>query len=242
MRAQWKFRPRPVSGRAFPANKESIMNDSTNLPAPLGGDDDDGFHPIVPTDDRVIVGTRLKFVDGVWSENDIKVPAGTKLLTLSTHQILQRYDQERFTTITKKPLPDPDELNAKIPQSEWPIDRNGNRVPPWKLTYVVYLLDPRTCEKFTYISATIGARIATETFADRVAWMRRLRGNNVVPLVELTSKQMKTRFGTKQRPEFKIDNWHLLGDGGAPEQLALPRLTPVEPPSTEEELDDEIPL
>jgi hypothetical protein len=233
-----------VSNRpGIPANKESIMNDSTNLPAPLGGNDDDGFHPLVPTDDRVIVGTLLKFVDGVWSENDIKVPTGTKLLALSTHQILRRWhDQEGFKYIVKKPLPDPDELNAKIPQEEWPIDRNGNRYGPWALTYVVYLLDPTTCEKFTYINKTTGTRIATETLADRVAWMRRLRGDNVVPLVELTSKPMKTGYGTKQRPEFKIIDWHLLGGGDAnpPKQPMLPGLSPVEPPTSKEDMDDEI--
>jgi len=226
------------------------MNDESKLPAPV--QDDDGFNPITPTD-RVVVGSLLKFVDGAWSESGIKVPAGTRLLALSTHVVLQRWkDQRVVETITTKPLPNVDDLNAEIPRTEWELDANGVPRPPWQTTFVTYLLNPTTCEKFTVASSTVGCRIATETLADRVAWMRRLRDDNVVPEVELTAKPMKTRFGVKQRPEFRIVGWVLLGGGDAVAlpgggrggngggQLALPGLTPVTPPSLKEELNDEI--
>jgi hypothetical protein len=214
-----------------------MMNERTSLPATSSNDD--GFNPIMPTD-RVITGTLIKFVDGVWSESEIKISAGTKLLALSTHQVMQRWQDGRVVeTISTKPLPDPDELNAQIPREQWEVDRNGNCRPPWQLTYVIYLLDPSTCEKFTFANGTVGTRIAIETLADRVAWMRRMRGSNVLPLVELSAKPMKTRFGTKQRPEFKIIEWHSLGGAvvTAPEQPALPS---VKLPSSEEDMDDEI--
>jgi hypothetical protein len=153
--------------------------------------------------------------------------------------------------IVDKPLPNPDDLNEAIPKNEWELDLNGNPRPPWQRTYVVYLLDPRDCQKYTFANSTLGARIATETLTDRVVWMRRLRGNNVVPQIELSCKPLKTRFGLKQRPEFKIVGWHLLGgsDGSAPtlsggggEQLALRGLSSVTPPTLDEELNDEIPI
>jgi hypothetical protein len=219
------------------------MNDETKLPAPLP-EEDDGFNPITPTD-RVITGALLKFVDGAWSESGITMPVGTKLLALSTHTVLQRWREQRvIETISTKPLLDVNDLNAQIPEKEWEIGPSGTPRPPWVLTFVTYLLNPTTCEMFTLANSTIGVRIATQTLADRVAWMRRLRGNNVVPEVELSAKPMKTRFGVKQRPEFKIIGWHLLGGGNekAPEQLALPGLTNVEPPSLREELNDELPF
>jgi hypothetical protein len=254
---QQKFRLTPVSGRAIPANEEKcIMSDDIKLAAPRP-DQDDGFNPITPTD-RVIIGTHLKFTDGVWSENEIKVPAGTRFLALSTHKVLERWQNYRvIQTIWEKPLqplPDVKELNSKIPQNTWDLDRNGDPRAPWQLTFVVYLLAPTTCEKFTFANSTVGARIGTETLQDCVAWMRRLRGANVVPEVELCSKTFPTKHGRKPRPEFKIVDWHLLGKGGdantaalpgghsgnGGEQPALPGLTSVQPPSLKEELNDSI--
>jgi hypothetical protein len=215
------------------------MNDESKLPALP--EEDDGFNPIGPAD-RVIAGALLKFVDGAWSESGITMPKGTKLLALSTNTILQRWQGGRVVeTITTKPLPDPAELSAQI--KEWELGPDGTPRAPWVLTFVTYLLNPATCEMFTLANSTIGARIATQTLADRVAWMRKLRGNNVVPEVELSAKPMKTRFGVKQRPEFKIIGWHLLGGNEtAPKQIASPGLTKVEPPSLREELDDELPF
>jgi hypothetical protein len=218
------------------------MNDETKLPAPLP-EEDDGFNPVVPSDQVVITGALLKFLDGTWLESGIKMPTSTKLLALSTHTIPQHWQGGRVVeTITTKPLPDPAELSARIPQ--WELGPDGTPRPPWVVTFVTYLLNPHTCEKFTFANSTIGARIASQTLADRVAWMRRLRGSSVVPEVELTSKPMKTRFGVKQRPEFKIIGWHLLGGGNekAPEQLALPGLTHVTPPSVKEDLNDSLPF
>jgi hypothetical protein len=253
---QQKFRRQPVSGRAFPAHEEKyLMRDEIKLPAPLP-DQDDGFNPITPTD-RVIIGTHLKFTDGVWSENGIKVPGGTRFLALSTHKVLECWQNNRVIKAIwekpQQPLPDEKELNSKIPQNTWDLDRKGNPRAPWQLTFVVYLLAPTTCEKFTAANSTVGARIGTETLQDCVAWKRRLHGVNVVPEVELCSKTFPTKNGPKPRPEFKIVDWHLIGGGDAKpaalpdghsgnggEQLALPGLTRVQPLSLKEELNDEI--
>ena len=220
------------------------MNDK-NLPT-IYEDDGDGFVALEPTD-RVIVGTLLKFVDGVWTESGITVPAGTKLLALATNQVLQKWsDQRVIETISKKPLPDLEQLNGAIPQSEWELDLNEQPRPPWQRTFIVYLLNPNSCEKFTFANSTVGARIAVQTLQDSVAWMRKLRDNNVVPQVELTSKPMKTRFGVKPRPDFKILSWHGMGGSTPPQiehqQQILPGLTRVKPVTVAEELNDEIPI
>jgi hypothetical protein len=58
---------------------------------------------------------------------------------------------------------------------------------------------------------------------------------------------MKTRFGPRKRPEFKVVNWIDLGGGGGggalvppSEPKPLPPAKKVEEPSLEEELDDAI--
>ncbi len=75
--------------------------------------------------------------------------------------------------------------------------------------------------------------------------MRALRGDKVVPVVELDAKPMKTQYGTKLRPEFKIVDWRDFGGETAPAVPTTPVAPqigkPVEPVTSAEEFDDEIP-
>jgi hypothetical protein len=213
----------------------------TKLPATV----DDGFVDAAdPNADRVIRGVILKFVDGNWTDADgAKVPPGTKLLAWATTQALQLWrDKLPVETIIKKsgvPLPDVDELNDKIPQTQWEKGLNGPR-PPWIKQNIVYLLNAKDGSEFTFISGTTGAAIATERLKDRVKNMRTLRGDRVVPLVELGNKPMPTKFGTKPRPDFIVVEWRNLGSPVAP--ALTPEIgTKVEPPTLAEEMDDEIP-
>jgi hypothetical protein len=49
---------------------------------------------------------------------------------------------------------------------------------------------------------------------------------------ELSSQQMKTKFGLRQRPDFKITDWRNLGASAAPTTL-LPGSAVTEPTPTE---------
>jgi hypothetical protein len=64
--------------------------------------------------------------------------------------------------------------------------------------------------------------------------------------VELSAKPMKTKFGMKQRPHFKIIDWRDLS--GEPQAAITPPTPPmrevgasVKPVSLKEEMADEIP-
>jgi len=97
----------------------------------------------------------------------------------------------------------------------------------------------------------VGARIAVERLADKVANMRRLRGVAAAPIVKLDSRPMKTNFGTKLRPEFVVVEWRELAD--QPEVKAIehkPKADkaeaakpgrPFAPLTLSEELNDELP-
>jgi hypothetical protein len=201
---------------------------------------DDNFGAPV-TDDRIIQGTLLRCVDGNWHDRD-KLVVPSKLLALTTFTIVQRWrDQKPQETIDGRaghPLPDVEKLNAKIPESEWEKGINGKRAP-WQRSEVVYLLDETEAQKFTFASGTVGATIAVEELRDRVKWMRVLRGTRVIPIVELANKPMKTRHGvSKLRPHFKIAGWR----GISLTSEATPLIEHVKPPTTAEELDDEIPF
>ena len=169
-----------------------------------------------------------------------------ELIALATKQAVQCWENGKpVKTITDLPLPDVDKLNAAIPEEDWEDGINGPR-PPWTKQHVVYLLDPKTAGVFTYINNTAGAAIAVRELRDKVSMMRKLRGANVVPVVELSAKPMKTKFGMKQRPHFKIIDWRDLS--GEPQAAITPPTPPmrevgasVKPVSLKEEMADEIP-
>jgi hypothetical protein len=156
--------------------------EETNLPVNYEEDTDDGYTP-VETSDRTVVGNLIKYTsDNGWTESGLQVESNKKLAALAVNKVLQRWQEERvIETIAQKPLPDAEEMNAAIPEIEWDKGPDGKPRPPWQLAHIVYLLDIETCEKFTFVSASIGAKIAVCALQDRVAWMRKLRGADVVP-------------------------------------------------------------
>jgi hypothetical protein len=223
------------------------MNDTaTNLPTKI----DDGFNDPEVTDDRVIIGVMTRCVDGVWTGDGVPIPASTRLLALATTMVLQHWqDETPIKTIRPKPgesytalVDQRDDLNTKIDETTWETGIDGNPRPPWVLSFVVYMLNPATAEKFTYVNSTIGARIAVADLKDKVAWMRAIRGDQVVAEVELASKPMKTKFGQKIRPHFNVTGWKTFNTAHKPaQQLEPPRgVKSVEPPTLGEEMKDGI--
>jgi hypothetical protein len=135
---------------------------------------------------------------------------------------------------------DPAPLNAEIPSQEWKPGLNGEPEPPWRIVYVVYLLDVDvSAELYTFINSTLGARIAYERLVAKLEMMRRLRGRGVTALVKPDCRQMKTKsVGIKLRPELSVLDWRDLGETEPqPAQLLPPAnaAAPVEetPPRDE---------
>ena len=213
----------------------------------------------------VLAGTKffgefINFTEGKWVMRDKSPMTNTsKLIVLATHEKLQRWgdgvlDEEIMPTPGEM-LPDIDVLNAAIPQSEWMIGVDGRPRPPWSHAHLVYLIDPVNVDRFTYSSATIGARIAINDLKERISWMSRFRGTTVHPVVTLSSRPMQTRFGMRSRPHFEVDDWVIMtGSGPAPLLIegtaamktidtskGAPGLARAEPVTVGEELNDEVP-
>src|SRR5262249_55301223 len=152
--------------------------------------DDDGFSGSV-TDGKLIKGQILRWNEtNGWTDRDGLRPPEI-LLVLACTEALQRWkNKQPLETITAKPLPEIDALNASIPMQEWEPGLDGKPKPPWVRQFVVYLIDAATAGFYTYLNSTIGARIAWDHLRERVITMRALRGTRVVPLVKLGFRPM----------------------------------------------------
>jgi len=171
------------------------------------------------------------------------------MLVLGHETVLRRWQNKRPEYITEHPLPNPDDLNAAIPIDQWELGLDGKPSRPWKITYVIYLVDLKTGALYMYAHDTFGAMQCYCILEERIAVMRMLRGEHVFPIVRLDKRQWKSAtYGIQMRPHLEpTGDWRSPGGGlqsvqrtPAP-QISRPSTptppistptTPATPPST----------
>jgi hypothetical protein len=98
-------------------------------PSPI---EDDGFHGS-SSSDRLLKGMFVNWTDTAhWLDRD-KLTPPSPLLVFAINTALQMWKGGKVDVLTDKPLPDPDALNATIPQSEWELGIDGKSRPPCSL-------------------------------------------------------------------------------------------------------------
>jgi hypothetical protein len=228
-------------------------------------DNFEGWEDCVEGSDRpegagIIQGVLIKFTnEATWvTRDDDEIPADLELVAVDVGRVVQKWEDGRpVETIVLEPhrkFPDIVEMNEKIPREDW-IEGPAGLRGPWQAQHILYLLDPKTMDKFTYPTGTTGGVIAIRELRDKLVWIRRLRSQNVYPVVTLSDTFMKTKFGGRQRPNFTIVRWVRLGGGGgevealppppssqtpAQQTTAQSDLPLVQEPSLAEELDDDV--
>jgi hypothetical protein len=179
--------------------------------------------PAIKTDNPrdLIKGPILKF-DGLknpqwYTREGLALP--DKFLALTQIEALQRWSKDNMLEEVILPQPgeelgDVEQLNSQVPREQWRENFNGELQGPWSHAYFVHLLDPKFAGLFTYVTSTIGGRIAWHRLRDRVQWMAALRGFNALPVVTLSSWSMKTKFSPTGRPapEFVVIEWATFRD------------------------------
>jgi hypothetical protein len=219
------------------------MEQANSLVVGAFNDDDDNYS------DRLLKGGRAKWVDQVWTLDGTAPRGEDRFLVTGSGYALQRWLNGLPEVILKEPgrsLPNPDDLNAEIPKDQWPANKfTGQPELPWKTIGFVYLLRIHDAAVFTHINATWGTRVCVRSIRERMRNMCILRGASVFPVVKLTSAPIPSKkFPGRFRPELECIEWRQLG-GDKPVQIEPPKPAeigkPVEPVTTKEELDDEIP-
>jgi hypothetical protein len=205
-----------------------------NLPAKTSYDDD-GFAVQDRDGGSLISGKMLKFTDGKFFVDKVEqVPIGTKLAAVAMITAWVHWKDgkpvEHRVTLAGEKHPEREELPDQD-ESLWPNGLNGEPEEPWKDTRYLHLVNQETGADFTFVTDSFGGRRGVSELRRQIANVRGVRPN-AMPIVELASVSMKTKFGIKPRPEFKVIDWR---KGMAPEQAA-PKLPPGG------DMDDDIPF
>jgi hypothetical protein len=215
-----------------------------------------------------IQGDLISFTnEGAWIiKNNPNLPIITyELIVVDVLRIVQKWQNKRAETrvlAPGEPVPDIAQLNQSVPISEWEVGPNGQKAGPYQFAYLLYLFHEPTVRKFSYITGTTGGGIAIRELVDATKWFRKWRQGGVCPVVQLTTTQMPTRFGGRERPSFSILRWVKPNDGQSEATVLPPREAPqialtlqpqaktavteplqtVNPPTLQEEMSDSIPF
>jgi hypothetical protein len=91
-------------------------------------------------------------------------------------------------------------------QTEWERGLGGLPSDPWRDTRYLYLLNPRTGKAYTFVTDSVGGRMAVGELKDAIMTVRQAQPG-ALPVVQLATSSMKTKYGIKPRPDFKIVDW-----------------------------------
>jgi len=180
-------------------------------------------------ENRLIQGDLVKFTNqATWlTRGGAELSGNLERVAVNVIRVMQKWaDGQPIETRVLGPgekLPNLEELNAAVPQSEWREGPDGKLRGPWEAQFLVYLLNPDTAERFTYATGTTGGGIAVRDLIYRVSWKPKFCGEQVYALVSLSAVPWKTRYGTRPRPHFVVKRWVSLSSDGA--------LPPTEPPA-----------
>ena len=167
---------------------------------------------------RVIQGGKIKFNDPNWYLNG-QVITGRLLTIIAMRKIVNKWSADGMPLETQillpsDPFPDFKALNAACPDNEW-FEKFGKRVGPYQGQRAFYFID-QDYNRYTWASPvdTIGSTLCFRETMEQIDLVRRYRGSDVYPEVELAHTDFKTGYGLRQRPFLlKTVKWVRLNPG-----------------------------
>lgn len=194
---------------------------------------DDGFAVEEKINTGLICGKMLKFTDGNFTVDKVEtLPANTRLIAMAMATVWVHWEAGKPVEHRQTQAGEPHPSRGELPdqdESLWPSGLNDQPEDPWKDTRYLRLIDPKTGADYTFVTDSIGGRRAVSELKRQIANMRAMEPA-AIPVVILGKAEMKTKFGKKQRPDFKVVAWR----NGQPPQTkqALPAV----------DMDDDIPF
>jgi hypothetical protein len=179
---------------------------------------DDGFAVSERSGTNLLKGIMIKFADSTFKANKTETlqqaPQGPALvvvgvITAWVHWKAGRPVEHKITQ-SGQTHPWRDDLGDDD-RTDWELGIGGLPSDPWRDTRYVYLINLRSGKTYTFVTDTVGGRQAVGELKDAIVTVRQAQPN-ALPVVQLATTTMKTRYGVKPRPDFKIVDWR----GGTP--------------------------
>jgi hypothetical protein len=214
--------------------KDAMM--SSNLPVTAG----DGWDAVPVQSSDLIRGKILRFTtEGFYFLGNSTEPLNGTIANVIDVAVawVTWVDgkPEHRITLPGQHHPDRGEL-PEFDKDNWPLGPGGERADPWQDTRYLYLVDPLG-EEMTFVTHSWGGRKAVGELRNQIAIFRQAHPT-AIPVIRLDKEMMKTRFGPKPKPLFKVIDWKQAG--GEPllqQQIEAPTKKPASV-----EMDDEIPF
>jgi hypothetical protein len=183
---------------------------------------DDGFAVSERSGTNLIKGIIVKFADSIYKANKTEVleqaPQGpafvvTGVVTAWVHWENGRPISPKITH-TGQTHPWREDL-GDLDQTKWPLGIGGLPSDPHKDSRYVYLVNLRSGKTYTFVTDTAGGRQAVGELKDAIMTVRQGRPG-ALPVVQLATSSMPSKYGVRPRPDFKIVDWR----GGTPTATA----------------------
>jgi hypothetical protein len=130
---------------------------------------------------NLIRGVCLRFSnDAEWIANGEIIGPDVELLVEDLSRVVQKWGKDKgppLETIVLGPgqkFPDVEDMNERIPRTEW-IQGMAGLKGPWQAGFILHLLDMRTMTKYDWPTATVGGAICIRQLRDRIVSMRKFR-------------------------------------------------------------------
>jgi hypothetical protein len=213
--------PRPIRIRrqktkeskvnSTPKLNQSNLNSSREINMRTTNTQTDGFSVAEKSGSNLIIGKMVKFtIDGKYRVDKADIlPDNTRMVAIDVTTAWVRWDEEKpsehRTTQPGQIHPERADLPDQN-EAAWQRGLNGDPTDPWRDTRYLRLIDPRTGQDYTFVTDTFGGRKAVGELKSQISNVR-FAYAGAVPLVQLGGTMMKTAFGLKPRPEFKVVGW-----------------------------------
>jgi hypothetical protein len=173
---------------------------------------DDGFAVAERGGTNLIKGILTKFSDSVYRASKTEVvqqaPDGPAFVVVGivTAWVTWKSGKPSHKVTHNGQIHPYREDLGDLDQSEWEIGIGGLPSDPHRDTRYVYLVNLRSGKTYTLVGDTIGMRQAVGELKDAIAIVRQARPG-ALPVVQLATTTMKTKYGMRPRPSFEIIDW-----------------------------------
>lgn len=170
----------------------------------------DGFSVTEPGSSNFIIGKMLKYIDRVYVvEKTEELPKDSLLVAINvvTAWVEWRNGKPVAYRVTEPGQlhPDREDLGDRD-EATWELGLDGQPADPWHDTRYLHLIDPLTGRDYTFITDTVGGRLAIGDLKRQIGNVRHARPG-AVPLVKPGSTTMRTNYGPRPRPDFIVVEW-----------------------------------